>query len=87
LFSSAYAENKDFSELVSVIVSEEVYDELDSEIERYAQDIGNSMENTRVVILPVKKNTTAFQITSMNESLFNEGYKSLDDVKFESRLV
>jgi hypothetical protein len=37
--------------------------------------------------LPVKKDTTAFAIASMNESLFYEGYKSLEEVAFESRLI
>jgi hypothetical protein len=87
LFSSAYAENRAFSDIVSVIVSKKAYDELKSKIERYAEDISSTLENTRVVVLPVKKDTTAFQIASMNESLFNEGYKSLDTVEFESRLV
>jgi len=87
LFSSAYATNKDFSNVVSIIVNSEVYNELDDEIERYAYDIQNTLENTRAVILPVKKDTNSFEIASMNESLFNEGYNSLSSVNFESRLI
>jgi hypothetical protein len=87
IFSNAYATNKAFSSIVSIIVNENVYDKLESKIERYAQDIQNTLENTRAVILPVKQNTTSFEIASMNEGLFNEGYKSLDSVEFESRLI
>ncbi len=87
IFSSTYAQNKDFSSLVSIIVSEDFYDKLDDKIERYALDIQNTLENTRAIIIPVKKDTNPFQIASINESLFNEGYNSLEEVNFESRLV
>jgi len=88
LFSnSVFADNTDFHDLVSIIVTEDIYDELDSEIDRYAEDIQNYLDNTKVVILPIKNDTTSFSIASMNESLFYEGYKWLKEVDFESRLI
>jgi len=45
---------------------------LNTEIERYAEDIQKTLENTKVVILPVKEKTSSFQIASLNESLFYE---------------
>jgi len=86
--SSVYAENTEFHDLVSIVVTEDVYDELDDEIERYAEDIQGYLNNTKVVILPVKNNTDAFSISSMNEKLFYEGYKWLKSwVAFESKLI
>jgi hypothetical protein len=61
---------------------------LKSEIDRYAEDIQGVLENTRAVILPVPENIDTFSLTTLNESLFFEGYKSLDEnVNFESRLI
>jgi hypothetical protein len=35
LFSSAYAENREFSNIISIIVDEKIYNKLESKIERY----------------------------------------------------
>ncbi|MFK7779531.1 MAG: hypothetical protein QM490_00025, partial [Candidatus Gracilibacteria bacterium] len=85
---STYAGSSDFYNLVSIIVDEESYDEIDTELKRYALDIQGVLENTKVVILPTPKNTDAFNIASLNESLYYEGYKSIDNsVDFESKLI
>lgn len=84
LASAAWSE---YYDLVSIIVDEETYSDIDSELKRYSKDISNSLENTKVVILPVPKDATSYDIASMNESLFFEWYKSLSDVNFESKLV
>jgi hypothetical protein len=44
-------------------------------LNRYAEDIQGVLENTRVAIFPTPDNTTPFQIASLNESLYFEGYK------------
>jgi len=73
---------------VSIIVDTDTYSDIDSELERYAKDIQGVLENTKVVILPTPINTPAFNIASMNEALYYEGYKSLDsNVDFESKLI
>ncbi|MDP2089997.1 MAG: FG-GAP-like repeat-containing protein [Candidatus Gracilibacteria bacterium] len=83
-----FAGSSDFYNLVSVIVDEDTYDELKSEINRYSKDIQGVLENTKVVILPTPVNTPAFNIASLNESLYTQGYKSVDkNVDFESKLV
>ena len=84
---NTYAGNSDFYNLVSIIVDENTYDEVDSEIEKYAKNIQGVMKNTKVVILPTPKNTSAFKIASLNEALYFEWYKSVADVDFESKLV
>jgi hypothetical protein len=73
LFSNiTYAENKEYHDIVSVIVDEEIYNKLQSKIERYASDIQQYLDNTKVVILPIKKDNTAFQVSSLNENLYFE---------------
>jgi hypothetical protein len=52
---------------VSVIVDTETYDDIRSELDRYAKDIQSVLENTKVVIIPTPKETPAFNIASLNE--------------------
>ncbi len=89
LFSNfVYAENTEFHDLVSIIVKEKIYDRLENEIKRYAEDIQKYLDNTKVIILPITSGTSAFSIASMNEKLFYEGYKWLKSrVSFESKLI
>jgi len=85
---STFAWSSEFFNLVSIIIDEDSYNEISSEINRYASDIQGVLENTKVVILPTPKNTDAFNIASLNESLYYEGYKSIDNsVNFESKLI
>ena len=87
LFNKVSAEDKDFYNIVSIIVNEDIYNSVSAEVERYAKDIQWVLENTRAVILPVPSDTKAFNIASLNESLYFEWYKSLEDSSFESRLI
>jgi len=86
---TAFAWDKEFFNLVSIIVDEESYDESDlrSKLIRYSRDVQLNLENTRVVILPTPSDASALDIASLNESLFYEWYKAHRDVDFESRLV
>ena len=80
--------NEKFYNIVSVIVDKDSYVEIKTEIDRYAKDIQSVLENTKVVILPISKDSKAFNIASLNEWLFYDWYKTLDDtVGFESKLV
>lgn len=85
--SQTYAESEDFYNLVSIIVDEDIYDDIRSKLVRYTQDIQWVLENTRVVILPTPSTATAFDIASLNEKLYYEWYKWVRDVDFESKLV
>lgn len=85
--SRAYAGEKEFFNLVSILVDEESYDEVKSKLVRYSRDIQGRLENTRVVILPTPSNASVLDIASINESLFYEWYKAHRDVDYESRLI
>ena len=83
-----HAGSSDFYNLVSIIVDEGTYWDISSELNRYADDIQGVLENTRVAIFPTPDTTTPFQIASLNESLYFEGYKWVDNsISFESKLV
>lgn len=84
---SAYAWNSDYYDLVSIVVEEEIYDSIKSEVKRYAEDIQWVLENTKVVILPTPKNASPFKVASLLELLYNEWYKWLTNVNYESKLV
>jgi len=84
---SSFADDRDFYNLVSVIVDEESYSQTKSQIQRYARDVQNTLENTKVVILPTPQDARDYDIASLNESLYFEGYNALEDVDYESRLI
>lgn len=85
--SKAYAWDKEFYNLVSIVVDEESYDEVKSKLVRYSRDIQWVLENTRVVILPTPSDASVLDIASLNESLFFEWYKAHKNVNYESRLI
>ncbi|PID87581.1 hypothetical protein CSB07_00690 [Candidatus Gracilibacteria bacterium] len=84
---SVFAKSDEFYDLVSIIVDEKTYSKVSSEIKRYSKDISSVLENTKVVIIPVPEYTPSFNIASINEGLYFDGYKSLKNVDFNSRLV
>jgi len=80
----------DFRKLISILVDENTYSNstVRSKIETYADNISGVLDNTQVVIIPFPVNTSAFEIASLNESLYFEWYKSVsDNINFESKLV
>jgi len=83
-----YADTKEFHNIVSLIVEENIYDDISSKLLRYSRDVQAVLENTRVVILPTPSNASPLDIASLNESLYFEWYKSVQSgVDFESRLI
>ena len=84
---TSYADEKDFYNLVSIIVDEDTYDAVKGKLTRYSRDIQAKLENTQVVILPTPSTASVLDIASLNESLYLEGYKRVKDVDFESRLI
>jgi hypothetical protein len=70
--SQTYAGDKEFFNLVSIIVDEDSYDDVKSKLVRYSRDIQATLENTRVVILPTPTDASVLDIASINESLFFE---------------
>jgi len=87
LFDSVFAQNRDFYNIVSIIVDEEIYSDIDDKVKRYATDIQNTLENTKVVILPTPRTSSAFDIASLNENLYFEWYNWLKKIDFISKLV
>ncbi len=85
--SRAYALEKEFVNLVSIVVDEDTYDEVRTKLVRYSRDIQGVLENTRVVILPTPADASVIDIASLGESLYLEWYNSLSDVSYESRLI
>ncbi|NDK10028.1 VCBS repeat-containing protein [Candidatus Gracilibacteria bacterium] len=84
----AFAAQDEYYNLVSIIVDEDTYSAVRSKLVRYSRDIQGVLENTKVVILPTPSDASVLDIASLNESLYNEGYKSVkDNINFESRLV
>lgn len=81
------ASSNNIYDLVSIIIDEETYKEVESEIKRYSKDISNVLENTKVVVLLIPENTSPFKIASMNEALYFDWYKALSWAWFESKLV
>lgn len=84
---SSFALDTPYYNIVSIFVEEDIYNDLKSNVRRYARDIEWVLENTRVVILPTPSDVSAFQIASLNESLYFEWYKSVAPVNFESKLI
>jgi hypothetical protein len=70
LFSKTSASSEDFYNLVSILVDEDIYDDIKSEINTYAEDIQTNLENTRTVILPIPHDTNSYKIASLNEGLY-----------------
>lgn len=54
---------------------------------KYAENIQNTLEKTKVVVIPTPNDAQAIDISSMLESLYFEGYKSIVPVDFESKLI
>jgi len=85
--SSLYAKTNDYRDIVSILVNENVYSKIRSEVEKYADDIWSVLDNTQVIILPTPSNATSYQIASLNESLYFDGIKGLKKSNIDSRLV
>lgn len=74
MLDSTKAEAKVNTDIVSLIVDEDVYSGVvKAKISQYARDIQAYLPNTRVVIFPVSKTANPFTIASINEKLFYEG--------------
>ena len=56
-------------------------------VNQYAKNIQNTLEKTKVVVVPVPSTAKPFDIASLLENLYFKGYKSMSDVNFESKLI
>ncbi len=83
-----FAWNENRINLVSILVEDSKYDELKNSIDTYAKNIQNTLENTRVVIVPTPSNANPYTIASINEKMFFEWYKWIDwQNPWDTRLI
>ena len=74
MISSTRASSLDHANLVSIIVDEETYSgETADLIDRYAEDIQATQDNTRVAIFTVPADIHPDRIAALNEKLYYEG--------------
>lgn len=74
-YKNVSAEQKDYFDIVSLIVDRETYGVLEGKIDRYARDIQQYLGSTRVEILVTNPATTPAMIAAHNEKLYYEGDK------------
>ena len=77
--SSVYADDEWYKNIVSIIVDEDMYGSVWGSLSTYASNISKQLENTKVVILPTPSTASAYQIASLNESLYFEGLTTIDN--------
>lgn len=88
LFNYSSAWDRNIYSIVSILVDNEIYDDVEKSVKQYAEDIWKQLKNTKIIIIPTPKDSTAFQIASLNENLYYEGYKWVkDSIEFESKLI
>ncbi|MDD2487531.1 MAG: hypothetical protein PHS92_04120 [Candidatus Gracilibacteria bacterium] len=75
-FDSTKAEAISNTNIVSIIVDEQSYNELglfSNKLKRYAEDIQGKLDNTKVIIYKVPSDINPIKIAQLNERLFYEG--------------
>ncbi|MBW7954446.1 VCBS repeat-containing protein [Candidatus Gracilibacteria bacterium] len=87
LVNNLFAADETKYNLVSLIVEEEIYPSIKNSVETYAKNIQKTLENTKTIIIPVPKNTHPFNISSINEKLYFEGYNGLLGLSGNSKLI
>lgn len=80
------ADTKNYN-LVSIFVQEDIYGDIDNEVEQYARNIQNTLENTKTIIIPTDSEEHPFNIASVNEKLYFEWQEGLLGSKGNSKLV
>lgn len=71
-FDRTEAATTDYSDVVSIIVDEDTYNELETKIEVYANDIQEYLKSTRVSIFVAPSNARPEVIAAHNEKLYYE---------------
>ena len=86
-FGTIFAQDNKNYNLVSLIVQEEIYDDIKNSIKTYAENIGKTIPNTKTIIIPTPKDTHPYNIASLNEKLYFEWYDWLMSLKWNSNLI
>lgn len=66
-------ESNNHEDIVSLLVEEELFRKISSDIDTYARRIQNKLPNTRTVILTYPRNTEPYLIAAANERLYFSG--------------
>jgi len=77
-----FAEDEWYKNIVSIIVEEETYKWISAWVDKYAKNISEALWNTQVVIFPTPYGTPAYEIASLNESLYNQWLSEFNDSKW-----
>lgn len=73
--------------VVSIFVQEEIYNQVESEVKRYASDIQWVLADTRTMIIPVSSQEHPYNIASLIEKLYFEWYTWIAGLRWESKLI
>lgn len=82
-----FADDEWYKNIVSIIVNEDIYPSIKGSLWTYSNNISEQLENTKVVILPTPSDTSAYEIASLNESLYFEGLESIDNTLKNWKLI
>ena len=85
--TSVFADDESYKNIVSIIVNEDIYSSIKWSLWIYSNNISQQLENTKVVILPTPATASAYEIASLNESLFFEWLESIDNTLKNWKLI
>lgn len=88
LFWWVFADEDPYYDLVAILVSQSIYNDIDEEIKRYWNDIQAVLPNTKALIIPTPDDVSVFQLASLLEWLYYQGHQNISpNVNYDSQLV
>lgn len=81
------ASDTKYYNLVSIFVQDDIYSDIKNEVNTYAKNIQNNIENTKTIIIPTSKTEHPFNIASVNEKLYFEWESWFFWNKWNSKLI
>ncbi|MDD5769409.1 MAG: hypothetical protein PHE25_00425 [Candidatus Gracilibacteria bacterium] len=82
-----FASDNKYYNIVSIFVEDNIYNDIKNDINIYAKNIQNTLENTKTIIIPTKSDEDPFNIASVNEKLYFEGTQGFFGDKGNSKLI
>jgi len=87
ILNRLFAADENYYNIVSLIVQEEIYPQIEASVNQYAKNIQKALENTKTVIIPVPGETHPYNIASINEKLYFDGYGAFVGSPDHSKLI
>jgi len=87
ILNRLFAADENYYHIVSLIVQEEIYPQIEASVNQYAKNIQKTLENTKTVIIPVPGDTHPYNIASINEKLYFDGYGAFIGSPDHSKLI